>query len=167
MNKIWEEGYRGKQPQSRNWKSIRTSKGVGATYENNCIELFVTHVLCSTHVLDMYVWLFVFLWLFLDTIVSLKSTLVSRSGKPRVMILGVQPDVCRRHTSKKRKSLRSLLPSPKYFAEKLHKFWQQNLATKVRKSWSEAKIYKNVGSLTTKTCSLDIYGVSSRHLTHI
>ena len=67
------------------------------------------------------------------------------------------------HTSKKRTSLRSLLPSPKYFAEKVRKYQWQNFATKVRKSWNEAKIYKNVGLLTTRTCSLDIYGVSSQH----
>ena len=63
------------------------------------------------------------------------------------------------HTSKKRKSLRS----PKYFAGKVRKSRQQNFATKVRKSWNEAKIYKKVGLLTTRTCSLDIYGVSSQH----
>ena len=33
----------------------------------------------------------------------------------------------------------------------------------MRKSLIEAKIYKNVGLLTTWTCSLDIYGVSSQH----
>ena len=47
------------------------------------------------------------------------------------------------------KSLRSLLPSPKYFAEKVRKSRQQNFATKVRKSWNKAKIYKKVGLLTT------------------
>ena len=37
------------------------------------------------------------------------------------------------HTSKKRKYLRSLLPSPKYFAEKVRQSQQQIFATKVRK----------------------------------
>ena len=41
--------------------------------------------------------------------------------------------------------------------------FKEIFSTKVRKSWNEAKMYKNVGLLTTRTCSLDIYGVSSQH----
>ena len=68
------------------------------------------------------------------------------------------------HTSKKRKSLRSLLPSPKYFAEKVRKSQQQNFATKVRKSWNEGKINKKVGLLTTFLCNVgDIYDISSQY----
>ena len=52
------------------------------------------------------------------------------AGKPRWILT---PDP---HTSKKRKSLRSLLPSPKYFAEKVRKSEHQNFAKEVRKSWN-------------------------------
>ena len=41
---------------------------------------------------------------------------------------------------------------------------QQNSATKVRKLWNEAKVYKKVGLLTTFLCSLDMYDVSSQHI---
>ena len=66
------------------------------------------------------------------------------------------------HTSKKRKSLRSLLPSPKYFTKKC-----VNLDNKI--SWNEAKIYKKVGLLTTFLCNVgesETKNMFIRHLWH-
>ena len=71
------------------------------------------------------------------------------------------------HTSKKRKSLRSLVPSPKYFAEKVRKSQQPNFATKVRKSWNEAKIYKKLGLLTTFLCNVGESETNNMFIRHL
>ena len=71
------------------------------------------------------------------------------------------------HTSKKRKSLPSLLPSPTHFAGKVRKSQQQNFATKVGKSWNKANIYKKVGLLKTLLCNVGESETTNMFLRHL